>query len=67
MGEGGIFRPVTHNGIYSLSLSQERNKMAFYLNLELGESKQPIEFMIDTGKNLLLFFQTERGKFIGFR
>lgn len=48
--QNGVFSQAEHEGIYALTLSQDRNKVAFFVTLELGDTKEPVEFMIDTGK-----------------
>lgn len=39
-----------HDAIYALSLSQDRNKVAYFVELEVGNSKEKLKFMIDSGK-----------------
>lgn len=45
-----------HDAIYALSLSQDRNKIAYFVDLEVGNSKEKLDFMIDSGKKKLNFF-----------
>lgn len=59
--ESNFFHPVKrsnifskkHDSIYALSLSQDRNKIAYFIQLEVGDSKEKLDFMIDSGNKFI--------------
>jgi hypothetical protein len=51
-----LYSKVEKKGVYTLALSQGRNKASFHLDLLLGKARQPLSFMIDTGKNTIRHF-----------
>ena len=56
-----------YSGIYKLALTQDRNKIAYFTQLILGDDKTPLEFMIDTGIRLIKNIRFRVALDYGFR
>ncbi|KAI6646309.1 hypothetical protein LOD99_9261 [Oopsacas minuta] len=47
---------VTLSEVHSISIENADNGMAYVMNIQIGEAKQPFKVMIDTGSDLLWVF-----------